>query len=218
MKRQRNPASTRDAILKAGTELFAKHGFEGTRVDGIARRARVNKAMVSYHFGGKKRLYLAILTESLAAARQQVLSLQESGLPAADRMREFIHTFAAFVGQRPYLTTILAREAVSGGRYLDQKLLPQFAGIFSGVREILDQGIRDGSFRPVNPAIAHVSLVGSLIFFYSTEPFRNRILSLNGFGALDPQEFVRYLQETMIHGLTPEPDLNGPATPPGART
>ena len=39
-----------DAILAAAALEFAERGFAGARVDRIARRARVNKAMLYYHF------------------------------------------------------------------------------------------------------------------------------------------------------------------------
>ncbi|MCP4657706.1 MAG: helix-turn-helix transcriptional regulator, partial [bacterium] len=47
-------AATREALLEAATELFAERGFDGAKVEAIARRAGVNKAMISYHFGGKQ--------------------------------------------------------------------------------------------------------------------------------------------------------------------
>ena len=48
--------------MQAGSELFAAHGFDGATVETIAERAGVNKAMINYHFGGKRGLYQAILT------------------------------------------------------------------------------------------------------------------------------------------------------------
>jgi AcrR family transcriptional regulator len=39
-------ADTRTALLAAAAAEFAAHGFAGASVDDIARRARVNKAMI----------------------------------------------------------------------------------------------------------------------------------------------------------------------------
>ena len=50
--RRPGSAGTREALLAAGTELFAERGYDGVPVWEIADRAGVNKAMISYHFGG----------------------------------------------------------------------------------------------------------------------------------------------------------------------
>src|SRR5437667_3373971 len=59
--RRRDAAATRDALLAAGTELFAERGYDGVPVWAVAQKAGVNKAMINYHFGGKRKLYRAIV-------------------------------------------------------------------------------------------------------------------------------------------------------------
>jgi len=49
----RQMASTREQILDAAWELFAKKGFEAVSVRDVTSAAGVNLASVSYHFGGK---------------------------------------------------------------------------------------------------------------------------------------------------------------------
>ena len=73
-----------DRILAAAAVEFAARGFGGARVDRIARRARVNKAMLYYHFKSKQGLYRALLrrTFSLAAARFQAIAASDA--PPAD--------------------------------------------------------------------------------------------------------------------------------------
>src|SRR3978361_1703847 len=55
-------------LIEAASEVFARHGFAGTRVREIVRAAEVNLASVNYYFGGKEGLYAATLHE-LAARR-----------------------------------------------------------------------------------------------------------------------------------------------------
>ena len=54
---------TRSRILAAAADEFGARGFAATTVDRIARRARVNKAMIYYHFPNKRALYTAIVRE-----------------------------------------------------------------------------------------------------------------------------------------------------------
>jgi TetR/AcrR family transcriptional regulator len=58
---KRDPARSRERILAAALEEFAAHGYAGARVEAIARRAGLNKQLISHHFGGKKALYGAVM-------------------------------------------------------------------------------------------------------------------------------------------------------------
>ena len=86
--RRRGAPGTREALLAAGTELFAERGYEGVPVWAIAQAAGVNKAMISYHFGGKRKLYLAIVNASFAEIVTTVERLADSSRPAPELLRE----------------------------------------------------------------------------------------------------------------------------------
>ena len=62
----RDPARTRERILRAARREFVAKGFAGARVDAIARAASVNKRMLYHYFGDKEGLYRATLHESIA--------------------------------------------------------------------------------------------------------------------------------------------------------
>jgi len=50
------PHSTKERILGAAEELFARHGFDGASLRQLTAAAGVNLAAVNYHFGSKDRL------------------------------------------------------------------------------------------------------------------------------------------------------------------
>ena len=47
-------------ILDAAAYLFARNSFDGVGIRDISSRAKVNSAMISYYFGGKKKLLIEI--------------------------------------------------------------------------------------------------------------------------------------------------------------
>jgi len=51
---------TKTRILKAAEKLFAQKGFDKTTVDTIAHKAKVNKAMIYYHFKNKDQIKKAL--------------------------------------------------------------------------------------------------------------------------------------------------------------
>lgn len=61
----RDADRTREAILKAAQHIFTKKGFVETGVRDITDRAGVNQALVSRYFGGKLKLFEAVLEKVL---------------------------------------------------------------------------------------------------------------------------------------------------------
>ncbi|NPC97621.1 TetR family transcriptional regulator [Nocardioides sp. zg-DK7169] len=57
--------ATRQRILEAATDEFARHGIAGARVDRIAAAAATNKAQLYSYFGSKDRLFDTVFAASL---------------------------------------------------------------------------------------------------------------------------------------------------------
>src|SRR3954471_12956793 len=81
--RERNPDRSRERILAAAVEEFAANGYAGTRVDAIARRAGLNKQLISHHFGGKEALYRAVMATRRAAPGGDLGATELGELPGA---------------------------------------------------------------------------------------------------------------------------------------
>jgi TetR/AcrR family transcriptional regulator, regulator of cefoperazone and chloramphenicol sensitivity len=86
--------STRDALIEAATEIFARHGYEGATVRAIVSRARANVAAVKYHFGDKLGLYTEVLRATvLGAGHALVPAIVERDEPPQRILRELIRAF-----------------------------------------------------------------------------------------------------------------------------
>ena len=82
MARPKSPSpDTRTRILAAASAEFGVHGFAATTVDRIARRARVNKAMIYYHFPNKRALYTCILRDVFAPITERVRAAMSEDAP-----------------------------------------------------------------------------------------------------------------------------------------
>ncbi len=58
-------ARSKDLLLEAARDLFAKRGFDRTTVREVGERAGVDPALIARHFGSKAGLYLAALRAEL---------------------------------------------------------------------------------------------------------------------------------------------------------
>jgi AcrR family transcriptional regulator len=173
-------------------------------VAAIAHKAGVNKAMISYHFGGKRRLYLAILDATFGEIVTSVERLADSARPAPDVLREVIAVVGDLASRRhPHFCTMMLREVLAGGKHLEPAVVDKPVRMLAAVQRIVARGVRDGAFRSVDPLLTHLGLVGSLVFFFATRPFRERVLADRRLGIAppDPAAYVRHVQDLVTHGL-----------------
>jgi AcrR family transcriptional regulator len=202
--RRRDAVGTREALLAAGTELFAEHGYDGVPVADIARRAGVNKAMINYHFGGKRPLYVAIVSATFAEIVASVERLAEAPRPAPALLRELIAVVSDGVTRHhPHFCTMMLREVLAGGAHLEPVLVAQPARLLAAVQRIVARGVREGDFRPVDPVLTHLSLVGGLVFFFATRRFRERVLAQRRPAVKPPDAaaYVKHMQDLLTYGL-----------------
>src|SRR5207248_7444884 len=66
-ERIRDAERTRSRILDAARREFGIKGFDGARVDAIARRARVNKGLIFYYFQSKEELFRVLSEQRIAS-------------------------------------------------------------------------------------------------------------------------------------------------------
>jgi AcrR family transcriptional regulator len=160
--------------------------------------------MINYHFGGKRKLYLAIVTAAFQDIVARAERLTETDRPAPDLLRELIALVAETATQRnPHFPAMMLREVLAGGKHLGADTIAYPLRVADVVRHIVERGVREGSFRPVNPLLTHLTLVGSLLFFFATAPLRARLTAeghLRG-QAPDGAAYVKHIQELIIHGL-----------------
>ena len=206
---------TPDVILNAAAREFAERGFGGARVDHIARRARVNKAMIYYHFKSKQSLYRTLLlgTFSLVAARLQTIAALDR--PPAEKIDLAIQGMAEFIQDHSFFPAIMLREVAEGGAHLDRETLRALGAVPAAVARIVHEGVATGAFRPVNPVFAYFNMLGPLVLFLAGAPMRKEIGDLHvvDMQSLSTDEFVQQLQASARRSLA----LERPAAPKTSR-
>ena len=164
----RDADRTRTAILAAATEEFSAHGLSGARVDRIATRAKSNKRMLYYYFGGKEALYLAVLEGAYERIRTAERDLDLEHLPPEQGMCELVaFTWRYFIGHPEFLS-LLNTENLHRARYLGRstKVRALHSPLVGMLGDLLARGARAGVFRgDVDPVQLYVS-IAALGYFY----------------------------------------------------
>ena len=192
-----------DHILAVAAQEFAARGFAGARVDRIARRARVNKAMLYYHFKSKSHLYRTLLRRMFTRAADRLQTVAASEAPPADKVDRAIAGMAAFIEEHAFFPSIMLREVAEGGAHLDRATLRALAAVPSAVAAIVQEGVAASAFRPVDPVFAYFTMLAPILFYLAGTPIRREISHLRviDMRALSPAAFVTEVQEATRRAL-----------------
>ena len=178
VSQQRAAPATRDRLLAAAAAEFAARGFDGAKVDRIAARARVNKAMLYYHFAGKAALYRDILRSTFAGVAAAVAAVRDRGGAPEAQIAGIVHAVVREAAERPHFPAIWLREMAEGGRHLDDQTIGGVKQVIDTLAHVLAEGRRAGRFAPVHPLVAHLGIVAPILFFAASGPLRQRFAHL----------------------------------------
>ena len=158
---QQRSIETRAEILGAAMALFAKSGYEATSVAEICEAAGVSKGAFYHHFSSKQQVFLALLENWLAVidaqldfARQGTDNVPQALMRMTDMMRAVFETAA---GQLPMFLEFWTQ--ASHDTSVWQTVIEPYHRYQAYFRSMIEQGIEEGSLKPVDPDIAAKAIV-----------------------------------------------------------
>lgn len=168
-----HPASdTRDLILDAAEELFAKQGLGPTTIKQIGQAAHQNPALLYYYYGSKEGLYQAVLRRVVGAMVQRGGAALRASHSLPDAVRGLVKAQVDFLLSHPNAPKLLVREMVDhDARQAEALLLETAAGLFQRLCGVIEEGQKQGVFRKdVEPRFAAISTISQAIYFTVARP------------------------------------------------
>lgn len=104
------------AIVTAAREEFSKRGFDGARVDRIARRARVNKQLVFYYYHSKRGLFEAVVSNAARSLEEALARVSVGEGRPVVRLRAALDAQFEFLVRNPDTVTLLMQAGRSESR------------------------------------------------------------------------------------------------------
>ena len=151
MKKQRSDAvNTRQSLLEAAGEIFAKKGFWSATHEEICSRANANLAAINYHFGSKENLYIEAWKYSFEKSMEKYP--MEGGALAKDPVEKRLRGRVLSILKRiadpeSYEIDIMLKEMANPTGILTEviasKTEPGKRDFDSIIREIIGKGIKE---------------------------------------------------------------------------
>jgi AcrR family transcriptional regulator len=192
-QRLRSRDQKREAVLKTAAQLFCLQGFHNTTLTDIARQLHITKPALYHYFASKDEILQACVRESLAATESEFKVVSQLTGNGRARLEHFMTWYAE------NMTTVFGMCLV---RIAEQDLDPKAGAelhaaktaVARRLRQLLEQGIADGSIAPCNPRVAVFTIAGALSWVgHWYKPG----------GRLSPREVASNVVSLLMSGISP---------------
>ena len=185
---------TREAILDGALIEFSEKGFDGARIDEIARRAAVNKNLLYHHYGSKDGLFTALLERTYDTIRRRQKDLQLRGMDPVEGMRKLVIFTGRIWVRFPEFLRLLQSENLNGGRHVraSTEIPRMYNPLLDTIDDLLERGTGLGVFRKnIDPIDLYIS-ISALTAHYITN--HHTFEALFGQRLLAPRRIMQRLE------------------------
>jgi AcrR family transcriptional regulator len=157
-------------VIDVATEVFAEKGFDGARIEDIAKRAKISKWNLYYFAGDKETLYHEVFKQLQLQGDEYIQIDVKANQSPVDNIKKFIRGVAS-IATMPHLHAMVMTEMLHGGKYLPDSILKATSGLIDVCKKVLKQGESQGVFRETNPLVVFMSIFGYLILYNIVIPY-----------------------------------------------
>lgn len=186
---QQNGDSTEQRIFDAAHEVFTQKGMDGAKMQEIADRAGINKALLHYYYRSKEKLYEAVAKVVLGRAVPAVRQVIESDLPLEDKIRRFVDTYIEIVAKNTFIPLFIISEINKHPEHFFNSILPKDLPRPEIFFQQVEAEIAAGRIRPIKPQHLIVNTISMCIFPFVGKPLIRIFLGMS------PGEMRVFLEE-----------------------
>ncbi len=189
------PDSTRAVILEAARERFVRFGPRKTTMDEVARAAGCSRTTLYSHFRNMEDVYSSLLEQDAEAFIRDACAAVEGARGAGAKIRAMVETTRATYARNHVLRMALTGDAemsLIGVAHVYTR--GQEHRIIELLREILEDGIREGSLREIDP-----DRVAYLMFHLGTVLVEREV---SGVADYDFDEIMEVMDDVFARGIS----------------
>jgi len=175
--------TTESLILEAACQVFLDKGLEGARMQEIADRAGINKALLHYYFRTKEKLFERVFESVIASVFPQVLHLIGSDESIPDKIRQFVSIYLDAIYENPFIPRFVLQEMNRDPKHLTA-MMENLAGkdirkVMKKLDDDLAEAAQQGLIKPTSAVHLIVNMLSLCIFPVVAKPLIAGILFHN---------------------------------------
>lgn len=181
------PPATRQRLLEAALEVFARDGFRGATIERICKKAGANIAAAHYHYGDKRKLYAAVFEHAERRAQADAPAEAPPTGPPEARLRAVVAAFLRRLldpGRPAWMAQLLAHELIDPTPALDRLVRRRMRANHEQIASIIRELAPGAPIEAVR--LATLSIVAQCVFYRNSAAIVSRLYpDLDAAGEID---------------------------------
>jgi TetR/AcrR family transcriptional regulator len=171
--------NTETEILIAAKEIFQQKGMAGARMQEIADKAQINKALLHYYYRSKQLLFEAVFKSAFTLLAPQLNKVLNDDSDLFEKIRRFTENYVSFVIKHPYLPNFVIQELNKNPEFV-QKLRSEksFPSIDKFKLQVSD-AIKQGVIKPIEAEQLFINIISLNIFPFIGEPLLMALVNVD---------------------------------------
>jgi AcrR family transcriptional regulator len=154
--------ATRDRILAAAVDVFARKGYHGAGVEDIVQASGTSKGAFYHYFPSKQGIFLTLMDDLAALVEQGVETAIGSEHGAMGKVEAALQVVVESAAAQRDLAKILLVEAVGLGPEFEQKRLEIHSRFARVIQRHLDRAVKEGDIPGQDTALVSQAWIGAL--------------------------------------------------------
>lgn len=200
---------TREKLLSAAEQVFAKKGYGGATVKEIAEKAGCNISLISYHFDGKEGIFKTLI-EKFGRERlhdsEKVLTAPDTLEDMRVKLRLWMQQFLLCQVQEDPVCGILHRENILEEEFLWEVFQGTFLKNFDAIVRFFEAARKNGVIRKdVDAMAATVMLFGSLIHIGRNQKIQKKLFQKSIADEKYRTQVIEQFLSILLNGISGSP-------------
>ena len=178
MKKAKNE-TTESQILDAAEKVFQAKGMDGARMQEIADKAGINKAMLHYYYRSKQLLFEAVFKMAFSMLAPQLNKVLNDESSIFDKIRKFTDNYISFVIKHPYLPNFIIQELNRNPEFVQKLSLEKHFPNIEKFKKQVEENVADGTIRPISAQQLFINIMALNIFPFIGAPLLKGFINYN---------------------------------------
>ena len=162
--------NTEVQILDAAKNVFQSKGMDGARMQEIADKAGINKAMLHYYYRNKQLLFEAVFNNAFSLLAPQLNTILNDDSSIEKKIRNFTANYISFMDKHPYLPAFVIQELNRNPEFiLKMKNNLGFPNIEKFKIQV-NQEVKDGILKPISAEQLFMNVMALNVFPFVAKP------------------------------------------------
>lgn len=186
--------TTEQKILNSAAQVFHEKGYDGTRMQEIADKAKINKGLLHYYFKTKDSLFESIFSMALRKMIAQIQAILLMEVPLEKKIDLMVDEYMNMLSKNSYLPRFVLNELNKNpDKFIAKHVGNNLKNTFSVFARSVKKEIEMGYIKPIDPRQLFMNLISMIIFPFVGRPMIQVVVGIEN------KEFQLLLQERREH-------------------